>query len=398
MTSSLALLTDALALVGHGSVIIWTMNVTDGMGYDRPGSRFWPRVALLGLVAVGLALLGAMLAGWPGWALPLRVYSYACVVLAALVIPGLALVRGLRRKPAGIRGRTETLDFARLDGRDTLIGPGKRAWMLRLPANEALQLDVREWDLHVPGLPRALDGLAITHLTDLHFSPTYTRRYFDRVIDQVAGWDADLVLFTGDLADDDSAVDWVVPVLGRLEGRFGQFSILGNHDRRHHPARLRRSLKAAGYVDLEGTWTTLDVRGQALAVGGSSFPWGRMPTGRWPVDADFRLLMSHSPDLFPWAASREVDLILAGHNHGGQVRLPLLGPILMPSRFGRRYDRGFFASGRTRMYVSQGIGAKDPLRYGGCRPEVARIVLRASGMPAAGRTLLHEQLDESTIS
>jgi predicted MPP superfamily phosphohydrolase len=398
MSPSLTWLADALALVGHGSVVIWMMNVTDGMGYDRPGYRFWPRIGLLGLVAVGLALIGAMLLGWPGWAWPLRAYACVCVVLAAVIIPGLAVVRGLRRKPGGISGRSETLDFARLDGLDSLVGPGKRAWMFRLPGNQALQLDVRCWDLHVPGLPEALDGLAITHLTDLHFSPTYSRRYFDRVIDQVAGWDADLVLFTGDLADHDSAIDWVVPVLGRLEGRFGQFSILGNHDRRHHPARLRRSLKAAGFTDLEGTWQTLEVRGKALALGGSSFPWGRMPTSRWPVDADFRLLLSHSPDLFPWAASREIDLILAGHNHGGQVRLPLLGPILMPSRFGRRYDRGFFAAGQARMYVSQGIGAKDPLRFGGCRPEIARIILRATGAPTSGRIILSERLDESAIS
>ena len=69
--------------------------------------------------------------------------------------------------------------------------------------------------------------------------------------------------------------------------------------------------------------------------------------------------------------------MLSGHNHGGQVRLPVIGPILMPSLYSRRFDRGFFRSGRTLMHVSQGVAGKHPVRYG-CLPEISRLVLRAA--------------------
>ena len=69
--------------------------------------------------------------------------------------------------------------------------------------------------------------------------------------------------------------------------------------------------------------------------------------------------------------------MFSGHNHGGQIRLPLVGPVFMPSRYSRRFDRGFFRIGRTLLYVSEGVAGKHPVRYG-CLPEISRFVLHAS--------------------
>jgi predicted MPP superfamily phosphohydrolase len=70
--------------------------------------------------------------------------------------------------------------------------------------------------------------------------------------------------------------------------------------------------------------------------------------------------------------------MLSGHNHGGQIRLPLVGAVFMPSIYSRRFDRGFFRRGQMLMYVSEGISGKHPFRYGGCPPEITRFVLRAA--------------------
>ena len=172
--------------------------------------------------------------------------------------------------------------------------------------------------------------------------------------------------------------------MGRLRGRLGQYAILGNHDHRTRPGRARRALRRAGFADLEGRWTRLETDGSTLAIGGTSEPWGPAIDYAAIPPADFRLLLSHSPDQFPRAAAKGVDLVLAGHNHGGQVRLPVLGPILMPSRYSRHFDRGFFRAGRSLLHVSQGLGGKHPIRYG-CHPEITRLTLRA--VPAA--TLPH---------
>ena len=134
-----------------------------------------------------------------------------------------------------------------------------------------------------------------------------------------------------------------------------------------------------------------------MALGGTSAPWGpALDYGAMP-EADFRILLSHSPDQFPGAASRGVELVLAGHNHGGQVRLPIFGPILMPSRYSRHFDRGFFRAGASNslLYVSQGVGGKHPIRYG-CSPEITRFTLRAA--PAARLRHAREQAGAKFIS
>jgi uncharacterized protein len=92
--------------------------------------------------------------------------------------------------------------------------------------------------------------------------------------------------------------------------------------------------------------------------------------------AHVRLLLSHTPDEIEWARDAGVDLMLAGHNHGGQVVLPLIGPVYSPSRYGTRYAGGSFWREPTLLHISRGVSGRHPLRWN-CRPEVIRIVLRA---------------------
>ena len=247
-----------------------------------------------------------------------------------------------------------------MHGAEALIGRGKHAWMLRLPGNESFRLRRREWEIVFPGLPKAWDGLSLVQISDLHFAPCFKRRFFELVADEAGAWESDLFLFTGDLIDHDVAIDWVVPVLSRLRGRLGAFAILGNHDYDHHPLKIRRALVEAGFTDLEGRWATLAVEGLTLALGGTSAPWGPALDPATMPEVDFRLLLSHSPDLLPRAARWGIDLMLSGHNHGGQIRLPVIGPVFMPSLYSRRFDRDFFRAGPTLLHVSQGVAGRAP--------------------------------------
>ena len=355
------------------------------------------------LDVLNLALLATMLAAmpwivtqghWTTWpALP-RAYASACLAIALVGLPAVTALRHLRKAPDGVASRAEELDLAASHGLDRVVGEGRGNWMLRLPGNQSFRVHKVECEVTLPAMPRALDGLTLVQISDLHFSRCYRRDFFELVADEAARWDADLVAFTGDLLDDEATLDWVEPVLSRLRGKFGQFAILGNHDHRLRPGRARRALRRAGYADLDGRWARVDVDGSTLALGGTSEPWGpALNYAAMPADADLRLVLSHAPDQFPRARARGVDLVLAGHNHGGQIRLPVLGPLLMPSRYSRHFDRGFFRSGDALLYVSQGVGGKHPLRYGGCHPEITRFTLRA--LPNAYPHPLHrrEQVD-----
>jgi predicted MPP superfamily phosphohydrolase len=254
-----------------------------------------------------------------------------------------------------------------------------------LPGNQSLEPRLDELSVVVERLPRGLDGLSIIHLTDLHLAPCYDRRFFEEVMDLAAGLEPDLVLVTGDIVEHDDAVSWIAPVLGRLRGRLGQYAIVGNHDFRHGEAAVRRGIAAAGYVDVDGLWHTIETPAGRIAVGGTSAPWGPDLTRQGMPKAGLRIVLSHSPDPFPRIARwNAVDLMLCGHNHGGQIRVPVLGSILVPSRYSRRFDQGQFRRGRTLMHVGRGLGAKHPLRWN-CPPELTRIVLRSPvAMGSAG--------------
>jgi predicted MPP superfamily phosphohydrolase len=92
---------------------------------------------------------------------------------------------------------------------------------------------------------------------------------------------------------------------------------------------------------------------------------------------DFLLLVSHTPDNFHWAVREGYDLVLSGHTHGGQVRLPLIGPVFAPSLHGTRYASGTFARGSTMLHVSRGVSGIHPLRWF-CRPEISLLTLRTT--------------------
>jgi hypothetical protein len=170
--------------------------------------------------------------------------------------------------------------------------------------------------------------------------------------------------------------------LGKLKSRYGCFYILGNHDRRATESRLKEALAAIGLIHVGNNWHQVTVNDAPLVVAGNELPWYKPAAdlsncSRREADWATRLLLAHSPDQFAWAQANEIDLMMAGHLHGGQIRLPIVGAITSPSIFGVRYAAGVFQAGNTVMHVSRGVSALTPLRIN-CPPEIAILVLRAA--------------------
>jgi predicted MPP superfamily phosphohydrolase len=374
------------ALVGHVSLSVRSHNYF----YGCPLSR---RVGDVVQLAHGLVAVAAPLVFWwtggpelvrtfspdtfsMGPAL-LAAYFSLCVGVGFIALPLVTVARLVRRPPAAlVETRTRTLDVsAELGYRP--VGDGTFALLSRLPANEVFRVEFAERDLRLLRLPAAWDGLKILHLSDFHFCGTPARPFFELVIREAARWEPDLVALTGDFVDSAVHRRWMLPVLSQLRWRVAAFAILGNHDYYYEPPRLRRRLRRAGFQVLANEWKRIDVRGQPLDVVGHEGPWFLPLPADAPVPSDvFRLCLSHTPDNLSWARRQGIDLMLSGHVHGGQVRLPLLGSVLVPSRFGRRYDCGTFASGPTVLQVSRGLSGEHPLRYH-CQPEVTLLTLKA---------------------
>ena len=265
------------------------------------------------------------------------------------------------------------------DWRTTLVGPRPRRSIALLPGNQQFSLEVSTKTYSFPRLPPAWDGLSIVHFADTHFRGAVTRRYFELVCEHARALEPDLFVFSGDLIDDLTHLDWFGPTLGQLKAPLGQYFVLGNHDWFLDENIVRHDCERHGWIDLSSRCIELH-KGQSdppIVIAGDETPWmGKHPDLSQVSPETFRILLSHIPDNIMWAREQKVDLMLAGHTHGGQIRLPLVGPIYAPSLYGCRFASGVFWLDPTLMYVSRGISGREPIRYN-CVPELTKIVLRS---------------------
>lgn len=289
----------------------------------------------------------------------------------------LSIVRwGLRSPPAALTSsESHVVDMTeRLGGKP--LGNGPFRMLARLPGNEIFRVEFSEKEFHLPGLPPEWEGLSIVQLSDFHFLGTMDRRFFEEATDLAGEMQPDLFVFTGDLVDSMELLSWLPSTLGKLHAPLGCYYILGNHDWDLDPPAVRAALQQfPQWIDVAGRAVPVPCLEKTLLIAGSEWPWMENAPDLANPPADFRLLLSHTPDNILWARNQRVDLMLSGHNHGGQVVLPLVGPVYSPSRFGVKYSSGAYWEEPTLLYVSRGLSARHPLRLGAL-PEVTKIILR----------------------
>lgn len=310
--------------------------------------------------------------GSAGW---LR-YDYFCVVVLGYAVPSWLWRRW--RYPSRDHALSRRLFHVDRELAPTKLGHAKTAWAARIPGNQIFDLEVNEKRIPIERLSPNLEGLTIVHLSDFHFTGGLARPYFEFVTQQANQLEADLVFFTGDALDEPDCLEWFPSVFGSLQARHGVFAILGNHDKRMGDVdAIRRALETCGVAYLGGRWEEIKIDGERLLLAGNESPWlpaTDLAGAPSKETRALRLLLTHTPDQFPWARTHQFDLALAGHTHGGQVRLPMVGPILAPSRFGTRYASGLFYEEPTWMHVSRGVSGLHSLRIR-CRPEITRLIL-----------------------
>jgi hypothetical protein len=307
-----------------------------------------------------------------GWAL------FCCVCGSGMALMAVSSFRWMRRRVPDLQlsNHSWTIDVVKRVGTPPLSN-GPFRWMARLPRNEIFQIDVSEKRYSLPSIGPEWDGLSVLHLSDFHWHGTPDRRFWDQIIETSNGMEPDLIVFTGDLLDDPEYLKWVPETLGTLQAPLGRFFVLGNHDWPFDTAEIRGVLSEAGWQDTAGLALQQEYKGRTLAIGGTERPWmGDFPDfSNVPKNA-FRMLLSHTPDQMAWARQQQVDLMLAGHNHGGQIVFPVLGPIYSPSREGVRYIAGAYWEAPTLLYVSRGLSSEHPVRYNS-PPELTKLVLHA---------------------
>jgi uncharacterized protein len=240
--------------------------------------------------------------------------------------------------------------------------------------------------LPVAGLPPAWVGARLALLADLHYGDPWSESLFRRAVRIVNEADVDLIAIAGDFVVN-QAVEMTPCArhLLDLRSRRGVLAVLGDHDYRS-PALVRESphlLRAAGVsllrnesIELEGGLRVCGVEPRTRKVDRADLN-GALAGHEMP-----HLLLTHSPDLLPEAAEREVPLMLCGHTHGGQVVVPFYGPPVTHTRVSRRHASGWSSLGPTRMYTTRGLASHHSLRFL-CRPEITFFTLTRAAGPDA---------------
>jgi predicted MPP superfamily phosphohydrolase len=242
------------------------------------------------------------------------------------------------------------------------------------PWNEIYHLEVNTKSIHPPRRmiehASSRTPIRIVHLSDMHVIGCPGERYYRFVVSQAAAMRADAYVFTGDLIDEMNLLSSAIEILRPLTELAPCYFILGNHDWKYDFVRVRSELCAAGWRCVTGTAEIVSLKGRQILLAGSERPWmGELPPIVAEAGCDLSILLSHSPDQLRFAQRCGYDVMLSGHTHGGQVVLPLIGPVYSPSIYGVSFVSGLFQIGDLVMHVSRGIGAKDPMRWR-CCPEL----------------------------
>ena len=238
-----------------------------------------------------------------------------------------------------------------------------------------------------PDLPPALNGLRLAHLSDVHAGVHMSEEKMTEIVKQTNALGADLIVQTGDMIDiSQSYIPAYVRAFRDLRAPLGVVTVLGNHDRYTGADAVIKGCRDAGQVFVQNGAHVIERGGSALALVGIDDPHSWRADDPQDDDLDaalratppakdaFRILLAHRPGAFDGATPRDIPLTLAGHIHGGQFYLPVIG--WSPGRLITKYVMGHFTQGNSQLYVSRGIGVVGvPLRIF-VPPEIALFELR----------------------
>jgi uncharacterized protein len=312
--------------------------------------------------------------------------TVAFVVAVAILLGLLLFLIREVRAPGGTDGGGRSLRWRKrlrvsLDAIILLIGL-LAFWAFLIEPN---RLVVRQQTVQLTNWPTELSGLKVAVISDIHANGwTVDDKMLRSIVERTNQLNPELIVILGDYIASDGMVtrrvepEEFAPVLKNLRAPLGVYSVLGNHDWWHDGDRVRRVLEQNGIKVLEDEALQLNVRGTSMWLVGLSDLWTRPQRIDATIDrvpqGEPMIALTHNPDIFPRLPQR-VQLLLAGHTHGAQVRFPFIGGVVHSSDLGERYARGLVFENNHHLFVTTGIGTSIlPVRFG-VPPEIVLLTL-----------------------
>ena len=251
----------------------------------------------------------------------------------------------------------------------------------RAAITEPYMLTIEHERIELKRLPKSFESFRVVQLSDIHHGPFSDPSQIERAVDTANRLQPDIIALTGDYISKER--HYAAPcaeMLGRLRARFGVYAVLGNHDHWVDAALITDLFRAEGITMLVNQGMRFELNGSAFWLAGVDDTMVGLEDISLALagsrEDEMKLLLAHNPIVLRRAARADVDLVLSGHTHGGQVALRS-----EPSASGgprRRFLKGLGRLGNTQIYVNRGLGTVVlPIRYG-CPPEVSLLELRCS--------------------
>ncbi len=240
-------------------------------------------------------------------------------------------------------------------------------------------LEIKNVFIKIHALPKQFEGMTIAQLSDIHHCKYVPREFIKKCVRKVNALSPDIIALTGDFVyGSKEFLSSVGEELSELKAKEGVFAVLGNHDCKDVTADI---LSKKGIRVLINEHIPLYRKKDYLFIAGVDDLWAGkldLETTLKGTDDKPKILLCHNPDAIEKIKHTNVDFVMAGHTHGGQVSLPLYGPPVVYSKFGARYAAGLFHEEKTIMYVNKGIGVSNfPVRFF-ARPEITLFTLQNS--------------------
>ena len=226
----------------------------------------------------------------------------------------------------------------------------------------------KEYTLYNENLPLSFDGLKIVHFSDVHYNRAITKKKIMDIVNEINLINPDIVVFTGDLVDKDmnlnkSDYEFLTESLSNMQAKYGKYAVLGNHDYLVKDEVLK-IFNDSEFEYLENAYEIITSSGGdeilVSGIGNATYNLDDVDKTFDEVkDAGYKLVLMHEPDVSDDIInSYDVDLILGGHSHNGQIRLPLIGALYTPEGAKKYYDEYYRVNGID-IFVSSGIGVSN---------------------------------------
>ena len=252
-------------------------------------------------------------------------------------------------------------------------------WILFTEIN---QIKIENLSIEIKDLQPSFQGIRIVHLSDLH-SKNFGGRE-KAILESLKRLNPDFVFITGDI------VDWTTQDLESCQDFWTEFSkdypervfgVLGNHEHRHPKLKIIKNLlEESGIEILENEVRKIERNGDSIYLIGVDDPHESHDDIKKAMEGINteapKILLAHSPEIFRKIKGKNIDLVLTGHTHGGQVNIPFITDFFLPLKYDKQYRDGLFKENSTFLYVNRGIGTTFlPIRFNS-PPEITLITLR----------------------